>query len=291
MYKQLGMAALAGAAAYGASGRGRRNRSGVDVAESILRETYTTPRRGESPQAYTLRHLQAAENYVHEAGALSGYSKQELRDADHELERRIEEMKKRTGRSARGRRAMVSAPEHRPLRASNRHQLVVGGVQYHTRSKMWTVDFVDKKIVVEFYKTKQEAEARARHLEALAYADAPLPLHSRGRRAAPTTKQRKKMGPSKMALPWDQASWTYKKNHPRYRGIGGYPMDTKLRAAGARAYAIASYNAHKLTKRDVEIIFRRTRRRYRSMPKFDGMVCQRPRKNAKRRKCRSSTSG
>ena len=113
---------------------------------------------------------------------------------------------------------------------------------------------------------------------------------NQGRRAAPTTKQRKSMGQKLQALPWNQASALYKRNHPKYKGIGGYPMNTKQRASGARAYAISSYNAGKLTKKDVEIIFRRTGRKYPSMPKFDGMVCQKTRKNAKRRKCSSRTS-
>ena len=111
-----------------------------------------------------------------------------------------------------------------------------------------------------------------------------------GRRAAPTTAQRRKMGQKLQALPWNQASALYKRNHPQFKGIGGYPMNTKQRASGARAYAISSYNAGKLTKKDVETIFRRTGRKYPSMPTFDGMVCQKTRKNAKRRKCRSKTS-
>ena len=113
---------------------------------------------------------------------------------------------------------------------------------------------------------------------------------ARGRRAAPTLKQRKAMGQKLQALPWNQASALYKRNHPQYKGIGGYPMDTKLRASGARSYAVAAYNDGKLTKKDVETIFRRTSRRYPSMPKFDGLVCKKTRKNAKRRKCSSVTS-
>ena len=112
---------------------------------------------------------------------------------------------------------------------------------------------------------------------------------ARGRRAAPTTAERRQMGQKLQALPWSQASALYRRNHPEYKGIGGYPMNTKLRASGARSYGVAAYNAGKLTKKDVEIIFRRTSRRYPSMPKFDAMVCK-TRKNGKHRNCKSVTS-
>jgi hypothetical protein len=64
---------------------------------------------------------------------------------------------------------------------------------------------------------------------------------------------------------------------------------TGRRAPGARSYGVAAYNAGKLTK-DVETIFRRTSRRYPSMPKFDALVCKKTSKSAKRRKCSSRTS-
>ena len=112
---------------------------------------------------------------------------------------------------------------------------------------------------------------------------------ARGRRAAPTTAERRQMGQKLQALPWSQASALYRRNHPEYKGIGGYPMNTKLRASGARSYGVAAYNAGKLTKKDVEIIFRRTSRRYPAMPKFDAMVCK-TRKNGKHRNCKSVTS-
>ena len=92
------------------------------------------------------------------------------------------------------------------------------------------------------------------------------------------------MGQKLMALPWSQASSLYKKAHPKLKGIGGYPMDTKRRAAAARAYAISSYNDRKLTKKDVEVIFRRTNRRYPEMEPLEGLACS---SNGKRRKCRS----
>lgn len=112
---------------------------------------------------------------------------------------------------------------------------------------------------------------------------------AKGRRAAPTLKQRKAMGQKLQALPWSQASSLYRRNHPKLKGVGGYPMDTKRRAAAARAYAISSYNAKKLTKKDVEVIFRRTRSRYPEMAPLNGLACNRTSRTAKRRKCRSVT--
>jgi len=109
---------------------------------------------------------------------------------------------------------------------------------------------------------------------------------ARGRRAAPTTAERRKMGQKLQALPWSQASSLYKKAHPQYKGIGGYPMNTKLRASGARSYGVAAYNAGKLTKKDVEIIFRRTHKRYPEMGPLEGLACS---GSGKRRKCRSVT--
>lgn len=84
----------------------------------------------------------------------------------------------------------------------------------------------------------------------------------RGSRNAPTTNQRRQMGPGKMALPWSKASATYRRAHPQLGGIGGYPMDTIKRARAARSYAVKELNAGKLTQADVRTIFARTHKRW-----------------------------
>ena len=85
-------------AKYLHQGRGRRNLSGFAVAEELLAQTAPARRRGESRQEYSLRHLQAAEKEAHDSMSdMRGYSAftdQQLRAADHELERRIEKIKK-----------------------------------------------------------------------------------------------------------------------------------------------------------------------------------------------------
>lgn len=194
----------------------------------------------------------------------------------------------RVGEAARGRRAVEAGQKFVIV-----DTLVPGG--------RW----VDQII----YDSSAEADRAAAHyatqgdvrrghvqvIDAVWYAPAEARLRTtgmrgqKGRRAAPTLKQRKAMGQKLQALPWSQASALYRRNHPQYEGIGGYPMNTKLRASGARSYGVAAYNAGKLTKKDVEIIFRRTSRRYPSMPKFDAMVCK-TRKNGKHRNCKSVTS-
>jgi len=83
-----------------------------------------------------------------------------------------------------------------------------------------------------------------------------------GSRNAPTTNQRRKMGPDKMALPWSKASATYRRAHPQFGGIGGYPMDTLARARAARSYAVKELNAGRLTQADVRTIFARTYKRW-----------------------------
>ncbi len=84
---------------------------------------------------------------------------------------------------------------------------------------------------------------------------------ARGQRA-PSTAQRRQMGPTLQALPWAQASRLYRDKHPQYRGVGGYPMDTKGRAIAARRYAIIQLNAGNLTRGDAAVIFHRTARRW-----------------------------
>jgi hypothetical protein len=106
-----------------------------------------------------------------------------------------------------------------------------------------------------------------------------------GHRNAPTTKQRREMGSSRMALPWDQASATYKRKHSAYTGVGGYPMDTRKRASAARGYAIAELNAGNLTQSDVRVIYARTARRWGFNP-LEKLACT---KRGKKRRCRSVT--
>ena len=65
-----------------------------------------------------------------------------------------------------------------------------------------------------------------------------------------------------MALPWAQASQTYRRAHPQLKHVGGYPMDTRGRALAARSYAIAELNAGNLTRGDATIIYHRTSRRW-----------------------------
>ena len=109
----------------------------------------------------------------------------------------------------------------------------------------------------------------------------------RGRRNAPTTRQRRKMGSKLMSLPWAQASQLYKKRHKSLTGVGGYPMDTRGRAISARGYAIKELNQGYLTMKDVKTIFRRTGNKYRGLPKLESVICTR---TGKRKKCRSVTA-
>ena len=109
----------------------------------------------------------------------------------------------------------------------------------------------------------------------------------RGRRNAPSTKQRKKMGSKLQSLPWSLASQTYKRKHPQYKGIGGYPMNTLKRARAARSLAVLQLNKGNLTQADVKTIFGRTGRKYSSLPKYTSLVCK---GSAKKRKCRSVTA-
>ena len=359
MYKQLGMAALAGAAAYGASGRGRRSRipqgtvrsgrfndlgdelvafpgysdrgeKGWFVGEQVNhpgRDPFVTPKiffRGDGGKADALDVVRTEEfwGYPDAKGrsargrraktpgrlwkTVSGikiyrdsewdqyvvvpdpgdeaswYYTDDREDAVGTAKAQARAM----GGSARGRRAPKSkfkVGDRVKFRGrwgrETTGKIVATGGKLLGRSPIWVIEWTganDRLVREHILEGDVIGVVGGRS--------------AKGRRAAPTTKQRRKMGQKLMALPWDQASWTYKKNHTRYRGIGGYPMDTKLRASGARSYAIAAYNDGKLTKKDVQIIFRRTSRRYPSMPKFDGIVCQKTRKNANRRKCRSQTS-
>jgi len=109
-------------------------------------------------------------------------------------------------------------------------------------------------------------------------------LHQ-GRRNAPTVKERRKMGARDMALPWREASATYRRAHPELQGVGGYPMDTIKRARAARSYAVAQLNKGNLTQADVRIIFGRTAHRW-GLDPLEGLACN---KRGKKRSCRSVT--
>ena len=192
------------------------------------------------------------------------------------------------GSSARGRRAATSSrtklmkelwsskhPDYRSDKGWGRIGIMIGPAAHDHMG--W-----EGSTAVVYLDSLSDSDLRKLH----SYMVKPKGSSARGRRAAPTTAERRKMGQKLQALPWSQASSLYKKAHPQYKGIGGYPMNTKLRASGARSYGVAAYNDGKLTKKDVEIIFRRTHKRYPEMGPLEGLACS---GSGKRRKCRSVT--
>jgi len=259
MYKKLGMAALGAAAAYSASGRGRRSDGAFDTRRKAFpKKTHLFKDPSTSRVARVLR-----------SGGFDAVT-----DDDYFV---VVPGEQRGGRFVESGSSVRTGDPHRA------QKLAVAWVYQGTYPTVFTLTRGGLCRNPDCCPGEDEWDDE--------WDDDPYAGGlNRGRRAAPTTKQRRKMGQKLMALPWRGASETYKKAHPEYKGIGGYPMDTLARASGARAYAISSYNAEKLTKGDVDTIFRRTSRKYPSLPKYDGIVCRKIRYRGMRRKCKSVTS-
>ncbi len=207
------------------------------------------------------------------------------------------------GSSARGRRAVDTAEERRrkfdqevqgwnKRREREAEEQVIDALReqsYADFAAPWVLRNLTKKGYIV-----RQGDGYALTAKGRSHADFLFGRSARGRRKPkkrpskpPTTKQRKAMGQKLQALPWNQASALYKRKHPQYKGIGGYPMNTRLRAAAARSLAVLQLNKGNLTQADVKTIFARTGRKYRGLPTFEGLSCK---GSGARRKCRSVTT-